>query len=121
VNHRGLNQLLCAAVVNERFRATLLRNPAQALEAGYLDQSFVLTPEEQALVVGIRAGALEEFAAQVHSWISGNGRVPGETLEWSIGHVRTASAGDVTKPAQIRPLSRAWRCASAVSSSVSLA
>jgi len=123
VNHRGLNQLLCAAVVNERFRTTLLRNPAQALEAGYCGHSFVLTTEEQALVVSIRAGQFEEFAAKVHSWISGNGSMPDQGFEWSKGSVRvgSASAANVARPAQIRPLSLAWRCASAVSSSVSLA
>jgi hypothetical protein len=73
VEHKGLNQLLCAAVVNEHFRQTLLRSPAQALAAGYMGQLFSLTSEERALVVDIRAQHLEDFAAQVYCWISGNG------------------------------------------------
>ncbi len=75
MKHKGLNQLLCAATVNGRFRETLLRNPAQALSMGYLDHSFALTPEERDLVINIQAQQLEDFAAQVYSWISvtGNG------------------------------------------------
>jgi hypothetical protein len=73
MKHQGLNQLLCAATVNGRFRETLLRNPAQALAAGYLDHTFSLTQEERDLVVGIQAHQLEDFAAQIYHWISGNG------------------------------------------------
>ncbi len=68
--HKGLNQLLCAATVNRRFRETLLRDPAQAVAGGYLNHQFSLTPEEHKLVTGIRAQHLEDFAAQVYSWIS---------------------------------------------------
>jgi hypothetical protein len=73
MKHTGLNQLLCAAVINNRFCEALLRDPAQALTAGFQGQTFSLTPEERALVVDIRAGQLEDFAAQVYCWISGNG------------------------------------------------
>jgi len=78
MNHRSLNELLCAATVNVRFRETLLRDPAKAIAAGYFDHSFVLTQEERDLVVGIQAQGLEDFAAQVYSFISGNGN--GTTL-----------------------------------------
>lgn len=71
MKHKGLNQLLCAATVNGRFRETLLHNPAQALASGYLNHTFTLTPEEHDLVLGIKAQRLEDFAAQVHDWISG--------------------------------------------------
>ncbi|MDD3828569.1 MAG: hypothetical protein PHY79_21610 [Anaerolineae bacterium] len=73
MQHKSLNQLLCAATVNGRFREMLLRDPAQAIAAGYFDHSFCLTPEERDLVVGIQAGKLEDFAAQVYHWMSGNG------------------------------------------------
>ncbi len=73
MKHRGLNQLLCAATVNGRFRETLLCDPARAIASGYFDHSFCLTPEEQELVIGIQAQRLEDFAAQVYHWISGNG------------------------------------------------
>ena len=73
MKHKGLNQLLCAAVVNERFGETLLRNPAQAIAAGYCGQSFGLTSEEHDLVIGIQARKLEDFAAKVYGWLSDNG------------------------------------------------
>jgi hypothetical protein len=72
MKHKGLNQLLCAAVVNDRFRQTLLRDPRQAISGGYLDQGFVLTSEERDLVIGIQAQRLEDFAAQVYHWVAGN-------------------------------------------------
>ena len=68
----GLNQLLCAAVVNNRFRETLLRDPAQAIATGYLEHNFSLTPEERDLVIDIKAHRFEDFAAQVHKRLSGN-------------------------------------------------
>ena len=60
MKHRGLNQLLTAALINERFRETLLHHPARAISTGYSDHTFSLTSEEQALVVGIRAERLED-------------------------------------------------------------
>jgi len=71
MKHKSLNQLLCAATVNVRFREALLHDPAQAIAAGYFDHTFSLTSEERDLVVGIRAERLEDFAAQVYHWISG--------------------------------------------------
>jgi len=73
MNHKSLNQLLCAATVNTRFRETLLRDPAKAIAAGYFDHTFALTQEEHDLVVGIRASGLEDFAAQIYNYISGTG------------------------------------------------
>jgi len=72
MKHKALNQLLCAATVNARFRETLLCDPAQAIAMGYFDHTFALTPEERELVVGIRAQRLEDFAAEVYHWISGS-------------------------------------------------
>jgi hypothetical protein len=78
MNHKGLNQLLCAATVNGRFRETLLRNPAQAIASGYLDHTFCLTPEEKEMVISIQAQQLEDFAMQVYHWLSGNGNGNGQ-------------------------------------------
>jgi hypothetical protein len=73
MRHKSLNQLLCAATVNSTFCEMLLRDPDQAIRAGYLDHTFSLTPEERELVVGIRAQRLEDFAAEVYTWITGEG------------------------------------------------
>ena len=73
MNHKSLNQLVCAATINARFRETLLSDPAKAIANGYFGQSFALAQEECDLVLGIRAKGLEDFAAQVYSFVSGNG------------------------------------------------
>jgi hypothetical protein len=74
MNHKSLNELVCAATVNVRFRETLLRDPAKAIASGYFGHSFALSQEERDLVLGIRATGLEDFAAQVYRFISGPGR-----------------------------------------------
>ena len=73
MKHKSLNQLLCAATVNVRFRDMLLRDPARAIDTGYFDHRFSLTPEEKEMVIGIQARQLEDFAAQVYHWMTGNG------------------------------------------------
>ena len=83
--HKGLNQLLCAATVNRRFRESLLRNPALAISTGYFNHTFALTPEEQKLVTGIQAQQLEDFAAQVYCWISDNGNGQSHNILASLG------------------------------------
>jgi hypothetical protein len=93
MKHKSLNQLLCAATINARFREVLLHDPAQAIAAGYFDHSFDLTSEERNLVLGIRAERLEDFAAQVYHWISGGadarvykGKVPSYNGNGRNGH-----------------------------------
>ncbi len=73
MNHKSLNELLCAATVNARFRETLLHDPERAVAAGYFDHSFALTQEERDLVVNIQAQDLADFASQVYTFITGNG------------------------------------------------
>ena len=80
MNHKSLNELVCAATVNARFRESLLRDPAKALASGYFGHSFALTKEERDLVVGMRATGLEDFAEQVYHFISGKAKVP------ALGH-----------------------------------
>jgi hypothetical protein len=70
MQHKALNQLICAAVVNDGFRKTLLQDPAQAISKGYYGQKFPLSNEEQKLVTGIRAQRLEDFASQVYQWLN---------------------------------------------------
>jgi hypothetical protein len=91
--HKGLNQLLCAATVNARFREALLRNPSQAIATGYFNHRFSLTPDEQRLVTGIRANRLEEFAAQVYCWISSSGGGHGVHALDVLSPVRESAQG----------------------------
>ena len=107
MKHKSLNQLLCAATVNARFREELLADPAKAIAAGYFDQTFRLTAEERDLVTGIRAAKLEDFAAQVYQWISikangnghnGNGNGNGYKVNGNgrNGHGYTLESVDLT-------------------------
>ncbi len=77
MKHQGLNQLLCAATVNRRFRETLLRDPAQALAMGYQGQAFHLAPAERQWVLNTKAQHLEDLAEQLYRWIAADGdRIP---------------------------------------------
>lgn len=61
----GLNRVFAAAVVNQQFRETLLRDPLDALQKGYMGESFFLSKEEWELIVSIRAESLPDLAQQV--------------------------------------------------------
>lgn len=58
-----LSRLISAAVVNKAFCRLLLRDPATALESGYLGESFRLPPNERALVLSIKASSLADFVS----------------------------------------------------------
>ena len=62
---RELNRLVTAAVVSKSFCELLLDDPAEAIAAGYNGEAFLLTAEEQDLVVSIQAATLQEFAIQL--------------------------------------------------------
>ncbi|MEA3438931.1 MAG: hypothetical protein U9R58_01475 [Chloroflexota bacterium] len=70
MEHKGLNQLLCAALVDKRFCADLVQNPAEAMEKGYRNHSFDLSRPEYEMLQQISADNIEDFAFQVHGWIS---------------------------------------------------
>ena len=60
-----LSKLFEAAVVSRQFCQLLLSQPERALQQGYLGIPFDLTPDEQSLIVSIRANSLSELAQQV--------------------------------------------------------
>jgi len=68
-----LPRLIGAAAVSKRFRQTLLRNPEQILEGGYLGYHFGLTAEEAALVKRATVGDIQGFSLQVWEWMGRNG------------------------------------------------
>ncbi len=70
MKHKALNQLVCAALVNDRFRKLLLNNPDQAIRRGYYGHSFILTSAEEQLLENIHTRKFEEFAENVYQWIS---------------------------------------------------
>lgn len=63
--HTGLNSVFAAAVVNQDFRETLLRNPSAALDQGYLGKGFSLSQNETSLILSINASSLADLARQV--------------------------------------------------------
>ena len=103
MNHKSLNELVCAATVNIRFRETLLRDPAKALASGYFGHSFALTKEERDLVVGIRATGLEDFAEQVYRFISGKGRMPAPAFSGHNGYNGNGHNGNGRKKEALLP------------------
>jgi hypothetical protein len=69
MRHKSLNQLLCAALVNNQFRELLLSEPAVAIDSGFLDNHFHLSPDEFNFIVNIHSSSLENMADQVHNYI----------------------------------------------------
>ena len=70
--HLELTRLIGAAAVSKQFRQTLLRNPEQILEGGYLGYHFSLTAEEAALVNRATTGGIQEFSLQLWEWMGRN-------------------------------------------------
>jgi hypothetical protein len=62
----GLHRLFAAAIVNNQFRETLLREPEAALANGYLGQPFLLTDQEKSIIQSVRAKTLTDFAQKVN-------------------------------------------------------
>jgi hypothetical protein len=66
VSRTGLHRLFAAAIVSDQFRTILLREPEEALEKGYLGQTFPLTDQERKIIKTIRAENLTDFAQKVN-------------------------------------------------------
>ena len=62
----GLHRLFAAAIVNNQFRETLLREPEAALESGYLGQPFALSDQEKKIIQSARAKTLTDLAQKVN-------------------------------------------------------
>ena len=63
--HAGLSGVFAAAVVNQNFRETLLKDPERALRQGYLGKTFALSHEDASLIISLSAKSLTELAQQV--------------------------------------------------------
>jgi hypothetical protein len=59
------SRLLCAAVVNPKFRKTLFSNPLRAVAQGYCGESFNFSEDEIKRLNSIRTNDLQEFAVQM--------------------------------------------------------
>ncbi len=69
-NSNGLSRVFAAAVVNRQFCDLLLRDPQEALQKGYLGETFPLSKEERDLIVSINAQSLSDLARQVNRSLS---------------------------------------------------
>ena len=67
----GLSRMFAAAVVSRQFCDMLLKNPQEALQKGYLGETFLLTKEESDLIASIRAESLTDLARQVYQSLGG--------------------------------------------------
>ena len=67
----GLHRLFAAAIVNDKFRETLLSKPEEALTGGYLGQTFSLTDQERTIIKSIRADTLTDLARKVNHALKG--------------------------------------------------
>lgn len=65
-NSSELSRIFAAAVINQQFCDMLLNHPEQALQNGYFGEPFLLSREEQDLIVSIRANSLADLATQVN-------------------------------------------------------
>jgi hypothetical protein len=61
-----LSRMFAAAVVNRQFCESLLKNPLEALQKGYLGETFLLSMEERELITSIRADSLADLAKQMN-------------------------------------------------------
>ena len=65
-NSSELSRIFAAAVINQQFCDMLLNHPEQALQNGYFGEPFLLSREEQDLIISIRANSLADLATQVN-------------------------------------------------------
>ena len=65
-NSSELSRVFAAGVINQKFCDMLLNHPEQALQNGYFGEPFLLSREEQDLIVSIRARSLSDLATQVN-------------------------------------------------------
>ncbi len=72
MSYRELNRLIGMAMVDPRFRKALLDGRREEVLA-----AFDLTPEETAVLMGIQASNLQDFAQDLYGWMSAkNGALP---------------------------------------------
>ena len=64
-NNSEYSRIISAAVINERFRLSLLHSPSQTIDCGYYGEFFNVNAQEKAKIEAIRASNLVEFATGI--------------------------------------------------------
>ena len=78
MDQTDLDRLVCAGIVDQQFRALLVRDPLRAVEEGFYGEVFHLTEEERTLLANIHASDFDEFVREVARWVL---RQRGQELE----------------------------------------
>ena len=63
MSDQTLNNIMCIALTDGKFRDTLLSNPANVVG------DFDLDAEEQDVLKAIKADSVTEFARKLHTWM----------------------------------------------------
>jgi hypothetical protein len=63
MSDQTLNNIMCMALIDGKFRASLLSNPANVVG------DFDLDAEERDVLKTIKADSVTEFARKLHSWM----------------------------------------------------
>lgn len=69
MNPTDLDRLVCAGVIDQQFRALLVRDPRRAVEEGFYGEVFHLTEAERAFIANIRASDFDEFVCEIARWV----------------------------------------------------
>jgi hypothetical protein len=81
MSDRTLNDIMCLALVDGKFRDTLLTDVTDVVD------EFDLDPEEQDILRAIKADSVTDFARKLHSWMSERPK--------NNGHLRMYGRGEV--------------------------
>jgi len=63
MSDHSLNDIMCLALIDGKFRHTLLNDVANVVE------EFDLDPEERDILKAIKAECVTEFARELHTWM----------------------------------------------------
>jgi hypothetical protein len=63
MSDQTLNNIMCMALIDGKFRSSLLSNPAKVVS------DFDLDAEERDVLRTIKADSVTEFARKLHSWM----------------------------------------------------
>ncbi len=69
MNQTDLDRLVCAGIVDQQFRALLVRDPLRAVEEGFYGEVFHLTEEERTLLASIHVSDFDEFVREIARWV----------------------------------------------------
>ncbi len=94
MSDQTLNNIMCLALVDSKFRHSLLNGMTNAVE------EFDLDPEEQDILQAINADSVTEFAQKLHTWMLERHRGNGHRKAYESEQLRRLRA---TKALPLKP------------------